>query len=82
MISDHGVRALGACKLRKCAEHKVRAKIRTHFRKTCRETSFEFSLCRTSLFACKMSSDSSWLAVSLKHQTGIAYSTVGRAYDW
>ena len=52
MRLGHVVRALGAigaCKLRKCAEHKVRAKIRTHFRKACRETSFEFSLCRTSL---------------------------------
>ena len=39
---------VGACKLRKSAEHKVRAKIRTHFRKACCETSFEFSLCRTS----------------------------------
>ena len=49
MRLGHVVRALGACKLRKCAEHKVRAKIRTHFRKACRETSFELSLCRTSL---------------------------------
>ena len=47
--SGHGVRALGPRKLRKCAELKVRAKIRTHFRKDCRETSFEFSFCRTSL---------------------------------
>ena len=49
VISGHGVRTLGPRKLRKCAERKVRAKIRTHFRKDCRETSFEFSFCRTSL---------------------------------
>ena len=49
MRSGHGVRALGPRKLRKCAERKVRAKIRTHFRKDCDETSFEFSFCRTSL---------------------------------
>ena len=53
MRLGHVVRALDACKLRKCAEHKVRAKIRTHFRKACRETSFELSLCRTSLLGHK-----------------------------
>ena len=49
MRSGHGVRAVAACKLRKCAEHKVRAKIRTHFHKARHETLLEFSFCRTSL---------------------------------
>ena len=70
----HGVRALGPRKLRKCAERKVRAKIRTHFRKDCRETSFEFSFCRTSLLNLSLATSRQLKQQQRKYDTCTAHS--------